>query len=459
MSSNNYYDVTEWNTGNPYNDIGEVINSIIADIKSRQTNTNVNEGGKPGAVIYIPPGDYHLLTQVVIDISYLKIMGSGHGFTSSSIRFNTPETDWSNWHELWPGGSRVLVDISPEEGDEESTGAAFYIARSGDPRISSVEFADFCIDGLHFVDDGSGSNDPENSYLNGKTGIYIASAQDSFRISGMGLVYLEHGVTIYNADALAIHNNFIAECGNCIELRGSGQASKITDNLIGAGYRGYSIYAENFGGLLITANNIFPRGKSSVHFSGVVRSSISSNRFHSFYPGMLVIEEGSAENLVSSNHFFREREPWGPMQSYNNGLDDLYGLLYISGDNNSVIANHISEAIDTQYITPSGATPVIIRVAAGKGNYISDNYIVATTETNVEEAVAAASACFSTQVSALLATDGLDTLTVTTVQIETASVQNTVLDSGTDAQVMMDKTANAFRATPSPGLTVEGINA
>ncbi|MXG37184.1 right-handed parallel beta-helix repeat-containing protein, partial [Escherichia coli] len=170
------------------------------------------------------------------------------GFTSSSIRFNTPVSDWPNWHELWPGGSRILVDMSPQEGGEESAGAAFYVARSGDPRISSVEFADFCIDGLHFVDDGSGSNDPENSYLNGKTGIYIASAQDSFRISGMGLVYLEHGVTIYNADALAIHNNFIAECGNCIELRGSGQASKITDNLIGAGYRGYSVYAENFGG-------------------------------------------------------------------------------------------------------------------------------------------------------------------------------------------------------------------
>ena len=252
MSSNNYYDVTEWNIGNPYDDIGEVINSIIADIKNRQTNTDINEGGKPGAVIYIPPGDYHLLTQIVIDISYLKIMGSGHGFTSSSIRFNTPESDWPNWHELWPGGSRILVDMSPAEGAAESAGAAFYIARSGDPRISSVEFADFCIDGLHFVDDGSGSDDPENSYLNGKTGIYIASAQDSFRISGMGFVYLEHGVTIYNADALAIHNNFIAECGNSIELRESGQASKITDNLIGAGYRGYSIYAENFGGLLIT---------------------------------------------------------------------------------------------------------------------------------------------------------------------------------------------------------------
>ena len=456
MSSNNYYDVTEWGTGNPYNDIGDVINNIIADIKSRQTSTDVNEGGKPGAVIYIPPGDYHLLTQVVIDISYLKITGSGHGFTSSSIRFNTPESYWPNWHELWPGGSRILVDMSPEVGAPESAGAAFYIARSGDPRISSVEFADFCIDGLHFVDDGSGSDDPENTYLNGKTGIYIASAQDSFRISRMGLVYLEHGVTIYNADALAIHNNFIAECGNCIELRGSGQASKITDNLIGAGYRGYSICAENFGGLLITANNIFPRGKSIVHFSNVVRSSISSNRFHAFYPGMLILDNGSAENLVSSNHLFREREPWAPMQAYNNDLDDLYGLIYISGDNNTLVANHISETIDTKYITPPGATPVIIRIVSGKGNTISNNHIVATTEPSDGQVTADASACFSTQVSALLSTQDLETLIVTAVQVESASQQNTVLDSGTDDQVILDKSVNAFRATPTPGGAVEG---
>ena len=38
MASKNYYDVTEWHVGNPYEDIGEVINSIIADIKSRQND-------------------------------------------------------------------------------------------------------------------------------------------------------------------------------------------------------------------------------------------------------------------------------------------------------------------------------------------------------------------------------------------------------------------------------------
>ena len=124
---------------------------------------------------------------------------------------------------------------------------------------------------MHFIEDGSVNTNPENTYTNGKTGIYVASACDSFKITGMGFVYLEHGITIYHADALTIHDNFIAECGNCIELRGWGQASKITDNLIGAGFKGYSIYAQNFGGLLITSNNVFPRGASSIYFDGVSR--------------------------------------------------------------------------------------------------------------------------------------------------------------------------------------------
>lgn len=446
MDSKNYYDVTEWPVGNPYEDIGEVINSIIADIKSRQTDTDVNKGGKPGAVIYIPPGDYHLGSQVVIDISYLKIMGSGHGFTSSSIRFNTSENEWADLHELWPGGSRILVNIPLEVDDEEYKGAAFYVERSGNPRISSVEFSNFCIDGLHFIEDGSGETNPENTYTNGKTGIYVASACDSFRITGMGFVYLEHGITIYHADALTIHDNFIAECGNCIELRGWGQASKITDNLIGAGYKGYSIYAQNFGGLLITANNIFPRGASSIYFDGVTRSSITNNRLHSFYPGMVVFRENCSENLVSSNHFLRDHEPWTPFLGIDNGLDDLFGLLYISGNNNSVIANHFSEVVNTQNIKPVGATPVIIRIVSGSGNYISNNHVVAT-----EVHAKISDSCFSAQVEALLTTEASGPLTVTTVLVEKESIQNTILDSGSDAQIVMDKTVNAFRATPTPG--------
>lgn len=452
MVPENYYDVTRWPVGNPYQDIGEVINSIIADIKSRQTETDINDGGKPGATIFIPPGDYHLTTQVLIDISYLKIMGAGHGFVSSSIRFNTPADEWANLHDLWPGGSRILVDLCPQDGDEEHAGAAFYVKRSGAPRISSVAFENFCIDGLHFVDDGLGNNDPENTYTNGKTGIYIASAQDAFRITGMGFIYLEHGLTAYNSDAMAIHNNFIAECGNCIELRGAGQASKITDNLIGAGYKGYSIYAQNFGGLLISTNNIFPRGASSVHLSGVVRSCVTSNRFHSFYPGMLIMENNCAENLISANHFLRDREPWPPMQAYDNGRDDTYGLLYIEGSNNSIIANHISETLDVQYLKPRGIKPIVIRLVAGKGNYLANNHIVATTEASAAQAQPSEEdACFAAQVSALLTTDRLKALDAVAVLVEKSSAQNTILDSGSDSQVLMDRAVNAFRATPVPG--------
>ncbi|WP_027998621.1 NosD domain-containing protein [Sinorhizobium arboris] len=450
MISENCYDVTKYPIGDPHEDIGAVINSIIADIKSRQTVSDLNDGGKPGAVIYIPPGDYRLATQVVIDVSYLKIVGSGHGFTSSSIRFNTPANELARWHEVWPGGSRILVDISPEAADSETAGAAFYVKRTGNPRISSVEFADFCIDGLHFIDDGSGQSEAENTYKNGKTGIYVASANDSCRITGMGLIYLEHGVIIHDADALAIDNNFIAECGNCIELKGMGQASRIANNFVGAGYRGHSIYAENYGGILVSANNVFPRGASSVYFSGVARSSVTGNRFHSFYPGMLVFAANCCENLVSSNHFLRDREPWAPMQKYDNGLDDLFGLLQIDGSNNSIIANHISETIDARYIKPLAAKPVIINVVSGSGNYIANNHIVATTEiSQINDAPN--SACFSTQVGALLSTGSLNELEVTTVLIQRGSARNSVLDSGTDEQVEMDKTMNAFRGTPVPG--------
>lgn len=443
MAGKNYYDVTDWHVGNPYTDIGEVINSILADIKGRQQETDVNDEGKPGAVIYIPSGDYHLKTQVKIDISYLKIQGSGHGFVSSSIRYNVPREQWKDLHDIWPGGSRILVDLKPEKNDERS-GAAFLVEREGDPRISSVEFENFCIDGLHFVDAGNG--DPENTYVNGKTGIYVASAQDSFRITGMGIIYLEHGVTLYNSDALSVHDNFIAECGNCVELRGAGQASKITDNLMGAGYRGHSIYAENFGGLLVASNNIFPRGRSIVHFRGVLRSSVTANRFHSFYPGMLIFED-CRENLVSSNHFLRDHEPWPPMQGYDNGLNDDYGLIHIEGSCNSVISNHISETIEMQYLKPAGIKPVVIRLVSGTENYVACNHIVTTTQADKKEKEGDSS-CFDAQVGALLSMSELVRLSVDAVRVDAASSDNVILDTCRESEAAMDFDINVFRGIP-----------
>ncbi|MGP4086569.1 NosD domain-containing protein [Streptomyces sp. KR55] len=397
------FDVTTWtHSADPsitcYTDIGALINDIIARIKQDQPD----QAAKPGAVIYIPPGDYPLRTRVTVDVSYLTIKGSGHGFTSSSIRYNTPDT--SNWHELWPGGSRIKVQ------NTDGNGEAFLVSRSGDPRLSSVVFKDFCLDGLS-------CSPHQNSYLNGKYGIKVNTANDAFRIEGMGFVYLEHAVTVRDADALSISGNFIAECGSCIELVGSGQATKITDNLIGAGHVGFSIFAEQHEGLLITGNNIFPRGKSSVHFKNVNRSSITANRLHSFYPGMIDFEGVNKENLISGNHFRREVEPWPPMQSYNNGKDDLYGLIHLRGDSNMVSTNFFALNVAAGAITPPGATPVVIRVESGDANHISNNRAV----TNVAaKAVLLASTTTATK----------------------------VLDSATASEFQADTQNHTFRATP-----------
>ncbi|PZF60346.1 right-handed parallel beta-helix repeat-containing protein [Curtobacterium sp. MCBD17_034] len=445
MQNSNHYDVTAWPVGDPTTDIGGVINSIIADIKSRQTATDDGDGGRPGAVISIPPGDYHLRTQVVIDVSFLKIQGSGHGFTSSSIRFNVPEDEWPSLHELWPGGSRILVDLPLTGGESARDGAAFIVERQGSPRLSSVEFENFCIDGMHFVADGADLH-PENTYVNGKTGIHVATPNDSFRVNGMGFVYLEHALTIHHTDALSIHDNFIAECGSCIELRGWGQASKVTDNLIGAGPRGHSIYAENHGGLLITANNVFPRGASSIHLAGVTRSSVTNNRLHSFYPGMVILTEGSSENLVASNHFLRDHEPWTPFLAIDNGRPDSYGLLRVDGSDNTIVSNHFSEVVDSQRVRPADQKPVIIRLVSGTGNSVSTNHVVAK-----DVHIQSNDSAFSAQVDALLTTDAAGRLNVTTVMVDPGSAGNTVLDSGTEDESVLDRTANAFRATPAIG--------
>lgn len=123
------------------------------------------------------------------------------------------------------------------------------------------------------------------------------------------------------------------------------------------------------------------------------------------------------------------------------------GLLYLNGSNNSVISNHISETIGRQYLKPPGTKPVIIHVAGGTGNYIANNHIVATTETE-EKKKNDGDSCFAAQVGALLAVDRLEKMEVTAVLIDKESSQNVVLDTATEAQAVLDRSKNAFRPVP-----------
>lgn len=398
----NVYDVTDWKQGpdpqDPHQDIGAVITSIIADVKARQTDPE----SKPGAVIYIPPGDYSLKTRVVIDISYLTIRGSGHGFGSLSIRYNTD--DVSSWHEVNPGGSRIRVENTDGEAE------AFLVARDGAPRLSGVVLENFCLDGVSFEGD-------QNSYRNGKTGIRFATDNDACRVRDMGMVYLEHALIVQGADALDVSGNFLTECGSCIELTGAGQATKVDGNHVGAGPDGYSILAENHNGLLITGNNVFPRGIDSVHLKDCTRSNVSANRLHSFYPGMITLEGTCKENLVSGNVLERQVEGFPPFVDVDNGLSDDVGVVRISGDGNTVVSNHLTAIIPPERLQPPTATAVAFRVSAGDRNMIGTNHVISN-------------------------------LDMRAVHLDAGTTNSHVFDTGTEEQFHSDSESFGYRPMP-----------
>jgi inulin fructotransferase (DFA-I-forming) len=394
------YDVTDWTiSSNPtltaYQDIGAIINDIIADIKSQQAS----QTSKPGGMIYIPPGDYSLRTRVVVDISYLQIKGSGHGFTSLGIRYGAGNT--LSWFEINPGASHVKVENT--DGNAE----AFLVSRGGNPRLSAIEFRDFCLDGVNF---GS-------AYSNGKVGIRFATSNDSARVEGMGFVFLEHGLINFDADALNVTGNFITECGSCVELIGSGQASKVTNNHIGAGFMGFSIFAEQQTGLLIHGNNIFPAGASMVHLKNSSQCTIVQNRFNSFYPGMVNMEGTCNENLIAANHFWRQSDGNSADDAVV-GRDELYGQVFVFGSNNMISGNKFVYDVPASRVTPTtSTTPTMILVKTGGGNFISNNHFDAA-------------------------------MNVNTVVLDGSTTDTKILDSGASTQVLAYTTNYALRPTP-----------
>jgi len=145
---------------------------------------------------------------------------------------------------------------------------------------------------------------------------------------------------------------------------------------MGAGPYGPTIYAENHEGLLISGNNLFPRGRSLVELTGCNRSSVTANRLHGFFPGMVRLLNGCKENLVSANHVRRMAETFAPFVGVSNGLDDLFGVLHVRGDNNLVSSNLFAYDVPTDRITPSGARPTMVLVASGQGNVVATNHVV-----------------------------------------------------------------------------------
>jgi inulin fructotransferase (DFA-I-forming) len=347
------YDVTTFSaTVSAYTDIGQVINEIMADIHTQQSSQTT----RPGAVIYIPPGHYTLQTTAVIDRSFITIKGSGHGFMSEAIR---DDVNHSAWLETLPGSSHVQIANNNQIG--------FLVDKSGSSpgtngRLNSVVFQDFCIDGVSSTKPYTGANG------NGKIGIKSQFDSDSFRVEGMGFVYLAEAVTVRNADAYSITNNFIGECGNGIRMVNGSIVGKVTNNYIVTPWGGHSIFIEGVENVLINGNSLLWGAR--IQFKGVDRAVITGNKLVSNFSGMIVQETTCHEHLISGNHFRRIHGDGGPALN-----DDLLGMVHLNGNDNAVTSNFFSFNVATGDVVPSGATPTVVLVKSGARNYLATNQV------------------------------------------------------------------------------------
>jgi inulin fructotransferase (DFA-I-forming) len=106
------------------------------------------------------------------------------------------------------------------------------------------------------------------------------------------------------------------------------------------------------------------------------------------------------------------------MTGFNNGLDDLFGLVQLNGSGNTVVGNHFSFDVPAANITPSGATPTIVLVKSGSNNYVATNHTAAN-------------------------------VAVHTVVLDGSTVNTKVLDCGSTAEFQaLSGATYGFRATP-----------
>ena len=103
---------------------------------------------------------------------------------------------------------------------------------------------------------------------------------------------------------------------------------------------------------------------------------MTSNRMQGFYPGMMRLLNGCKENLVTSNHFRRGTEGFPPFLGRGNGLDDFYGVLHVSGDNNLISNNVFAYDVPPARVLPPNAQPTIILIAAGDANVAALNHVI-----------------------------------------------------------------------------------
>jgi hypothetical protein len=275
----------------PSNDLADAFDRIFELLDAR----GPDEGR--GGAIFIPPGTFYLKRAVRIRHSFLTIAGFNAGF----------ETGTGNG-----GGTRVVV-----QGDV----GFFAPLVAGEGRISSVEFADFMLDG-----EVAGE---------GRKGIFFERDNDSIQIRRMAMKELGDALTLRAADACIIEGNMILENLSCLRLVEAGIASVVSHNRLGAKPPGITAFIERHDRAVFQGNNVFPDGYANLVMKGCTRCTVNGNQFQSFYAPVIFMEGGSHLNSIVGNTIQSRPHPDGGWnQNPVRPFPDDFGVVRIEGDDN-----------------------------------------------------------------------------------------------------------------------------
>lgn len=307
-------------------DNGEVINQIIQKM------------GKSGGKIYIPTGNFYLKTPIVIDRSYISLVGDGSGLRSGIDEGNDKS-------QADGGGSRLIAG---------SGISAIQIMDKDNPqRITGLRFADFQLHGL------------ENN------GVGIEGLQDTDGVLVDNVVIKNIGTGIYlkGADAPTIQNSWIAETKSSIVLAGASQQAKIVQNALGAQPTGVTIEMENAQWFTISGNTIFPDGASNIRLYNPLEGTIASNTITSYYVGMIEFLPNQAGQIGSGNTIAANTIALKKWKTSPDQKKADWGLLHLETDATLVSSNVIKteEGVDNL---------ASIRIASGKNNKMTANHLV-----------------------------------------------------------------------------------
>jgi hypothetical protein len=323
------YNLLDWGAASdePSLDAADAFDAIFDDLDQRD---------RVAAAIFVPEGTFHLRRPVTLRHDFITIGGIGHGFATGTGN---------------GGASRIIVDAE----------SGFVVPRRpGAPRVSSLVFRDFLLDG--------------GSAAERRRGIAVLQDNDGVTIRDIALNAFGAAITLVAADAASITGNMILENSSCLRLEVAGIACVVANNRMGGKPDGVTAFFEGQERLVVAGNNIFPDGYANVVAKNCRHCAITGNQVQSYYTGAIHLEGSSNHNTVVGNDI---RTGPGPDRPWNEGAgvarDADFGVVRIEGDDNLFAGTSMYS---------EGSTNHAMVVVEGEGNRLADLLLRSDNPTN-----------------------------------------------------------------------------